>query len=469
MNSTKLRHIGNSGEVFMSLASGKFSAVSGVALFLVSACGVVYTAPSVDEQAAGLSVQVVELTYSSVQRANRQPYNPKTLPPYFYQSAGTGGGEATIEPSPNVPFIPSVEPRFVDITPPPAVDRGAYVIGVGDGLTLATRAGVAVESQFAGVVSSQNQQQYTVRDNGTIAIADVGTVSVAGLTISQAEEQLYNAFVRNRLDPSFSLQVSDFGSQRLVVGGSVRNDIILPLGLRNVTLGEAIAAAGGVTIRDKEFGVIRVYREGSIYEIPLQEYVSKTKYQRLTLANGDAIFVDSSYDLDRALTFYKQNIEIISLRSESREQAWNALLSEASLKRDELKEKRDNFVAREELGANQRDYVYVTGEVEAQARYEMPYNVQITLADVLYDSGGFPTTTGDASEIYVLRSANSNNALTAWHLDASNAANLVLATQMKMQPNDIIFIEEQVITTWSRALAQTLPTLINVGASSIVR
>jgi polysaccharide export outer membrane protein len=49
--------------------------------------------------------------------------------------------------------------------------------------------------------------------------------------------------------------------------------------------------------------------------------------------------------------------------------------------------------------------------------------------------------------------------VTAWHLDARNAANFVLATQFELRPNDIIFIEEQPITRWNRAFQQFFPTV----------
>jgi polysaccharide biosynthesis/export protein len=92
------------------------------------------------------------------------------------------------------------------------------------------------------------------------------------------------------------------------------------------------------------------------------------------------------------------------------------------------------------------------------------------LADVIYDNGGFPTATGDASQIYVLRASTDPRefgAVTAYHLDARNAVAITLATRFEMRPNDIVFIEEQVITSWNRALNQLLPSLFNSVAGSL--
>ena len=57
--------------------------------------------------------------------------------------------------------------------------------------------------------------------------------------------------------------------------------------------------------------------------------------------------------------------------------------------------------------------------------------------------------------------------VTAWHLDARNAANLTLATRFEMRPNDIIFIEEQPITRWNRAFQQFFPSLLSSAESAL--
>jgi len=35
-----------------------------------------------------------------------------------------------------------------------------------------------------------------------------------------------------------------------------------------------------------------------------------------------------------------------------------------------------------------------------------------------------------------------------------------LATRFEMRPNDIVFVEEQPITKWNRAIQQVIPSLI---------
>lgn len=205
-----------------------------------------------------------------------------------------------------------------------------------------------------------------------------------------------------------------------------------------------------------------------VLQIPLETFHNQPELGNRTLVNGDAIYVDTSYDLDRALDFYKQKIDVISLRSSARGTALSALQTEVGLQHSALEERRKNFEARLKLDAENRDYVYLTGEVEKQSRVALPFGRQATLADVLYGEGGFDTTTGDPAEIYVLRQTSADaSTVTAYHLNAKNAANIVIATKMQMRPNDVVFIEEQPITKWGRSLQQLFPSLVGAAVSSL--
>jgi polysaccharide export outer membrane protein len=68
------------------------------------------------------------------------------------------------------------------------------------------------------------------------------------------------------------------------------------------------------------------------------------------------------------------------------------------------------------------------------------------------------------SQIYVLRASadpREFGAVTAWHLDARNAANLAMMTRFELRPDDIVFVAQQPITKWNRALSQLLPSVLN--------
>lgn len=442
-------------------------AVSVSMLLATAGCGVTYFSPSVVEGTDDAPVTVVSLTPQEVAHANQSSYTPKQLPDVFFAAAGGGSSQAGLGALPAEPYLPTETRGRLEFRPLPDVPPEAYRIGVGDVLLLATRGSATTIEQLSGLIAAQNQRQgYTVRDDGAIAIPDIGSVELSGLTLEEAEDKLFQVLVQNQIDPSFSLEVAEFNSKKIAVGGAVERATLVPVTLNPVTLSQALTAAGGLIARDEEFASIRIYREGTLYQIPVSKYLEQADLQKKVLLSGDAVFVDTTYDLDRAMDFYKSRIDVISLRSSARTTALSALQSEIGLRRAALQERRDLFTAREALGAADRDYVYLTGEVTKQSRVPLPYNRQATLADVLYGEGGFSTKTGNPAEIYVLRSTDGSGNVTAYHLNAKNAVNLVLATQMQMRPNDVVFVEEQPITKWSRALQQLFPVLINSAATS---
>jgi len=446
-------------KIFAALMLGSALALTG--------CGVSYNVQSVSEQAAGAQVQVVPLTAQNIKAANAAPYTPRSLPAVFYQAAG-GGNLRGAGALPIAPDLPALAPQPLELRVPPAFEAQPYEIGVGDVVLLATKASPSTVEQLSGLLAAQNQRQgYTVRDDGAIAIPDIGEISIAGMTLEEAEAAVFDALVRQGIDPAFSLEVAEFNSKRVAVGGAVAQARLVPITLTRLELGEALTAAGGVTLRDQDYASIRIYRDGTLYQIPVETFFARPELQNVPLKAGDSIYVDSNYDLDRALQFYEQQLSVTQLRSSSRLQALNELQAEIGLRRAALAEQRANFEAREALGAEGRDHVYLAGEVSTQSRFPLPYASQASLADVLFANGGISNTTGDPTEIYVLRGTGEGDTVTAWHLDAGNAAALALATRFEMRPNDVVFVEAQPITKWNRALQQALPTLINTATASV--
>lgn len=440
--------------------------LSAVMAIGLAGCDVVYQSPSVNPVKDGdTKVRVVSITPESTLSANASNYRPKQLPSVFFATAsantsGIGGGAI-----PRPLDGPGSGSRALEISVPPAVTRGTYQIGIGDVLLLATpQAGSTVE-QLTGLLAASNSRQgYTVQDDGTIAIPNVGRVAVAGLSIEGAENVLFERLVENQIDPTFSLEVSEFNSQRVSIGGAVSSPTVVPIGLRPVYLDEAIAAAGGVTTENVDYASVRIYRDGSLYQIPLKELYSNRGLQRTQLTDGDSVFVDTQFQLDQAQAYFEQEIRAAEFRQRSRAAALSELTAAVNIRRNAQADARNNFLTRLELGAVDRDYVYLTGEVNQQSRFALPFGEPATLADALYDNGGIPLETGNSREIYVLRGSpdpREFGAVTAWQLDGRDATNLVLAARFELRPNDVIFVAEQPVTRWSRVVDQITPSLIN--------
>ena len=445
----------------------RFILVALMGLSLVS-CGTVYRSPKVVEGvAAGTNVRVLDMTAESVIQANKSPFAPQTLPAFFSQTAGTGSGVRGAGALPSPVFDNQTRPNALELRLPPPADPGPYEIGIGDVVLLATPRAASSVEQLSGLLAAQNARQgYTVQDDGSINIPDVGRVRIAGLTIEDAEAALFQRLVENQIDPTFSLEISEFNSRRVSIGGAVGQPTVVPVTLTPLYLEEALAAAGGITVEDLDFASIRLYRDGTLYQIPLSQLYARSGLTKTRLLPGDAIFVDTEYELSRAQDYFAQQITLVQARQVARQSALDELQAEVNLRRSDLNEARSNYQARIELGADNRQYVYMTGEVGTQSRFALPFERKASLADALYDAGGIASASGDVSQVYVLRSSadpRELGAVTAWHLDARNAANFALAPRFELRPDDIIFIAQQPVTKWSRAVSQILPQLISFG------
>lgn len=440
---------------------------------LVNGCGVIYHSTDIREGPAdGGKVRVINVTPETVLVANRQPYSPRSLPAAFVQTAGASGGyRAEAEPDPV--YLPQSRPSDALIARlPPAAPAEPYRIGVGDVVFLATKTPGSTVEQLTGLLAAENSRQgYTVQDDGSIAIPDVGRVRIAEMTLEEAEAVLFQRLIERQIDPSFSLEVAEFNARRASIGGAVVNPGVAPITLTPLTLDNAVAAVGGINAPDRSTAVIRIYRDGTLYRIPVEDFLNSPRYQKIRLLDGDSVFVDTEYDLVKAEAYFQEQIRLAEFRQGSRSAAMQLLSEEVALRRGELSEERENFSARLELGAEDRDYVYLSGEVRTQGRWPLPYGQTATLADAFYDGGaGLLNVTGNPRQIYVLRSAadpREFGSITAWHVDAGSAVGMALMPRLELRPQDIVFVAAQPVTTWDRVIKQLSPNLVNIPLGQI--
>ena len=433
-----------------------FAALAVVAS--LAACGTTPTVKSGDS-AAG-EVKIVAVTNETISTANASPYRPRTLPAIFSHSAGVGGAPMGAGAIPEPAYSPESRPGTLPTRLPDPYTPGPYKIGVGDVVLLATPNTADTVEALTGLLAAQSQRQgYTVQDDGAIAIPEVGRIRLAGLTLEEGEAEIFQALVGNQLDPTFSLEISEFNSQRVAVGGAVTAATVVPITLQTPTLSEVITAAGGVNLTDQDYASIRIYRDGGIYQVPMSAFLSDPKIQKMAMKDGDSVFVDTAYDLTKAAAYFAQQIELANFRQAQRDSALSQLTTEVALRRDELTERRSNFLSKVDLDAVQRDYVYVAGEVGVQSRFTLPFERTASLADALFtEAAGVPSEMGTLSQLYVVRADSNGPGVIAWHLDASNAASLVLATRFQLRPNDVVFVSENPVRS-----AQRIFSIVSTG------
>jgi polysaccharide export outer membrane protein len=455
----------------------------GVALAALTGCGAIYTAPGVHDgvpngsaYGTDFDVEVVSLTYESAAAANLLAYVPPRLPLAFQPGTSAavvgGAGQTTrLRALPEGTARRSPRPGFLAEEFPPLTQPEAYRMGISDVLLLSVNGSAALES-LPGLISAQSKRQgYIVQDDGAIAIPDAGRVRVAGMTLQDAEAEIFRALAAAGIDPSFSLEIAEFNSQRVSIGGLVGQPQLIPVSLTPLYLHEAIAVAGGVAATDPDTTLIQLFRSGKTYRIGLARFLSEPAARRIVLRDGDSIHVGSAYREAEAQRYFDEQLRLLQVQNtQAQAQAAGVQAQREATAVQRLAAERDLFKERLELGAVERHYAYRTGEVRKPGRVALPFERSMSLADVLFDEGGINVNYGDYAEIYVLRAIvdpQQNGGLTAFHLDAENAVNLAVATRLELRPNDVVFVAEQPVTSWNRALSQILPQLFTTALNSL--
>jgi len=411
---------------------------------ILTGCGIAYQPTSVrDDDSA--NVHIIHLTPETVLEANSSPYTPKSLPDAFLSEEKNEFSDIFKEPI----FDPQVLDGVIEWRMP-RLEPQTYRIGVGDVITLNMQLKESLGNVLNDLIASQNVQRgFKVQDDGAVSIPDIGRIVIGGFTLQEAENNIYQRLLEVGETPSFSIEITEFNSQTISVSGYVKSSGILPISLQDLYLDEAIYESGGFTISDASFIIVRLYRDGSIYQIVGPEIYNHDDTKRILLQDGDTIIVDATDEYDR----------ILGIRQEARSKSWGELESQTRARVNSAQ----NVISKIEFGSIPREHVYIIGEVIQQSRYTLPFDNRAVLADALLaGSGGVLSLSGNPKQIYVLRGgADLKNfaPITALHLDAKNAANFLLATRLELRPKDVIFVGTQPITNWNRMINQIIPSL----------
>ena len=436
---------------------------------------------------------------------------------------------------PTPPLMPPRAAERVSLNPPPQLRSEPYRIGPGDVISLLSSLQSIDANQSDPSTLVDAAKRLRVQGDGEIFIPQAGAVDVGGLTLSEARRVIFDRLIENDLDFDFGVEISEFNNQNVAVSG-LSGAQLLPITVRPLTLAEAITAAGGLG-SDPSNTVVRVVRDGTIYELPGTNLLSTNSYGGRLLQNGDAVSISLIRNTDQALAFFQQQLQLMSLdqgakdrerslnqeilaqaRAEeeirianqasrqayldrlrdlrdsnsaalrsieqerratllandaerARERAERRALLELELQEertrleqeaDQRAQSRELFQQQLALDAIERDYVTIAGEVGSQTTFVLPFGRPVTLNRILFEvGGGLPVTTGDPSEIYIIRRPVPGakiEHLVAYHLDASNAVNLAMTTAFEMRPNDIVFVNSQPVADWNRAINQILPS-----------
>ena len=279
-----------------------------------------------------------------------------------------------------------------------------YLVGVGDVLNIIVWDHPELTIPQSGNRSAAEAGNFVHKD-GTIFYPYVGKVSVIGREVTEIREDITKGLSTYINNPQVDVNVAAFRSQHFFVSGAVKNPQMIPVRNVPITILDALSISGGMA--------------------PDADWSSAT----LT-STSKGVLVTETIDL-------------------------SILLEQGVLKQNRLLKFNDVL----HIPRNDALKVFVMGDV-ANASTQQIGRRGMTLAEALNNAGGINEASANASGIFVLRSNDSALKLVdIYQLDVSMGPRLILSTQFKLQPKDIVYVTSAPVARWNKLLAQLTSSL----------
>ncbi len=248
--------------------------------------------------------------------------------------------------------------------------------------------------------SNINTTKSVVDNEGYLVFENVGKIKAAGSTLNELKN-----VIANSMQPvpdsqnAFQIQITQFASQKALFTPQGKPGVLIPITDTPSKLSDVLTQ-NGLSIDVNNITQISLQRDDRTYEFSLDDLLAPGRPD---------IYLQPEDHISAQVLPYKEN------------------------------------------------KVFILGGISPQIFKINPANRE-TLADVLFTNGGpLSASSAKRSEVYLLRG---NNPVVAYHLDAQSPTRLIVADAMEMRPNDILYVAEQPIISFNRALATIVPLRI---------
>lgn len=286
----------------------------------------------------------------------------------------------------------------------------AYRIGPGDVLQITVWDHPELAAA-AGQVTQVNRPAdavpgFLVDEEGNVQFPYAGTLHVAGKDSAAVQRELHAKLSEVFLKPEVTVRIASFRAAQVYIDGEVHTPGAQQINDIPMSLTEAINRAGGVT-SNADTGRVSLTRGGVTYPINVADLIAHGRNpSNIYLKNGDMLHIPSRDD----------------------------------------------------------NGIFLMGEVNHPATIMPMKDGRLTLSQAVSLAGSLNLNTADAAQLFVIRDARSAKPQ-IYHLDATSPVSMLLANQFELQPNDVVYVDNNGLVRFNRVLSLLLPA-INAGVTS---
>jgi protein involved in polysaccharide export with SLBB domain len=244
----------------------------------------------------------------------------------------------------------------------------------------------------------------TVGLKGKLLLGAVGRITAVDRSIDDIYEDVSNILIERGIKPNLQVELIGFASKKAYLIEKNKNEVknkVIPLTNFAITLRELILKNKSSTPSNVDLSIISLKRKGQVFRMPEDEILDP-KTQDIWVIDGDQIETENlDYKVGKVFTLSGAgNAQVVNISPSKRE----------------------------------------------------------TLADILFKQGGaLNNLSAKRSEVYLLRGKNPS---VAYHLDAQNVSRILVAAKTELRPNDIVYVSDRPIISFSRALSEIVPLRI---------